>query len=123
MLAMSVSLVPTLLHFLRVRHVISKCFTILGYVLSSFISKVEEEENKKYLTRVYVGDGRADYCASKSLNKNDYVLYRLGFTLHKLIKKNDEKSDAFPNHSSWQSFSEMQEKLDMIMNNSFVNSN
>ena len=100
------------------------CVGISGYVVAKFIESMEEDESKVYSKRIYVGDGRADFCASKSLDKNDLVLCRYGFTLHKLILKHFENNDtsrlnsSFPKYTCWQSFDDLKEKLTSIMNGS-----
>ena len=101
-------------------------FNISGYVVADFIANIEKDESKVHSKRIYVGDGKADFCASKSLDKSDFVLCRYGFTLHKLILKHCENNDAsglngsFPNYTCWESFDEMKEKLNSIMNGSFI---
>lgn len=86
------------------------------------MKKIEEDKCKIYAKKIYIGDGRADYCATKALSKNDHVLCRYGFSLHKLITKNHDSTSisdvgfAFPKYTCWQNFDEMKEKLDIILN-------
>ena len=74
--------------------------------------------------KIYVGDGKADYCASTCLNRGDVVLCRYGFTLHNLILKRRKSidtpacDDAFPKYVCWQNFDEMKEQLNRTMSDS-----
>ena len=87
---------------------------------------MEEGERKPYSRKIYVGDGRADYCAALSLGKSDTVLYRYGYALHRLISLNSESNGAYkdndnsPEYICWKDFEEMKEKLISIINNSLV---
>lgn len=96
-------------------------FFISGKFLSKFIKETEEDKSQKYSRKIYVGDGRADYCASEILSGDDHILCRHGFALHKLIMENREKSNCleescdFPMYTCWHSFDELKESLDKTL--------
>ena len=102
-------------HFL---YCFSTAFLLLpGHVLSDAIKKLEEAQRKNYLTKIYIGDGTADYCGAASLNRDDYVLCREGYSLQKLILKHqnhlykNDSSQNFPKCKSWNTFEEMEANL------------
>ncbi len=56
-----------------------------------------------YKRKVFVGDGKADFCAALCLKQGDYVISRESYPLNSYIESSKRSADlAFEaNHLSW----------------------
>lgn len=74
-----------------------------------------------YDSVVYIGDGSADYCAALQLEKEDHVLVREGFSLHKYIEKSvhiEEQGVLKACYNLWRSGIEVADFLNSLIESS-----
>jgi 2,3-diketo-5-methylthio-1-phosphopentane phosphatase len=62
--------------------------------------------------RVYLGDGKGDYCAIMRLNEQDHALVRRGYPLENVINENDVKPKAHIHY--WTTGKDISNYLDQL---------
>eukprot|EP00794_Sanderia_malayensis_P003714 gene3714-4234_t len=89
-----------------------------GYVLSNHLDKMKAENGCHYEKMIFVGDGRADFCAALCLKEKDLVICRKDYSLHRLISKSkegggtaEEGGKFLADHVCWENGEDMANSL------------